>query len=669
MALTIALVGNPNSGKTTLFNSLTGANQYVGNWPGVTIEKKEGKLKGNKEISIMDLPGIYSLSPYSLEEVITRDYIINERPDVIIDIVDGSNLERNLYLTTQLAEIGIPIVIGLNMMDIVKKNNDKVDLLKLSQELGCRIVPLSAVKNEGTDVVVKAAIDAAQSKEVPHPPVYSSEIENALKDIEQAVSGKLTDLPKRFELVKLFDRDEKVLENLKLSAEEKGAVESAITSCEKELDDEAQSIIANARYEYIENALKETFKKSVANRETTSDKIDKIVTNRFLALPIFAGIMFLIYYISITTVGDWTIGWIEGAFETLTESAGAWLEGVGAAEWLIGLVCDGIIAGVGGVLTFVPQIMILFLFIALLEDCGYMSRVAFILDRLFRKFGLSGKSVIPMIIGTGCSVPAIMASRTIENDKDRKLTIMLTPFIPCSAKLPVFALLIGAFFPDNPWVGPSMYLLGIAMVILCGLILKKTPLFKGDPSPFVMELPQYKIPAARNVFRSVLERGGSFIVRAGTIIFLASGLIWFLQSFDWSLQMVDAEESILASIGNFIAPIFSPLGFGNWIASVATVTGLLAKETIVATFGILLGMGEVAEDDPGLVARMGQFFTPVSAYAFMTFTLLAAPCFAAIGATKREMGSWKWTLITVAFQTGFAYFAALLVNQIGSLIF
>ncbi len=673
MGIKIALAGNPNCGKTTIFNELTGSSQYVGNWPGVTVEKKEGKLKGHKDVTIVDLPGIYSLSPYTLEEVVTRNFLIDERPDVIINIVDGSNIERNLYLTTQLVELGIPVVIALNMMDVVNKNGDMINTSKLSKSLGCEVLETSALKGKGLKELSDKAVEIGKSTpKVTLLNTFSKDTEEVLSNIEKLLKGNSLIKNPRWFYIKLFERDEKVLEYLKLDNNTKDKLDNLINNYEESLDDDAESIITTERYDYIGEITTSCVKKKNNSNLTTSDKIDKVVTNRWLALPIFALVMLGIYYIAVTTIGTIATDWVNDTLfaELIQGNVSNWLMNMQVADWLHGLIVDGIIGGVGAVLGFVPQIMVLFFLISLLEDCGYMARVAFIMDRIFRRFGLSGKSFIPMLIGSGCSVPAVMASRTIENDRDRKMTIMLTPFIPCSAKLPVFALLAGAFFPSQPWAAPSMYFLGIAMVILSGIILKKTKLFKGDPAPFVMELPQYRIPSLKGLLIHMWDRGKAFIIKAGIIIFVASGLIWFLQSFSWSLQMVDAQDSILASIGNVIAPIFAPLGFGNWQSAVATVTGFLAKENVVATFGVLFGLGaELTESDPNLVSTMGQLFNVVSAYSFMAFTLLAAPCFAAIGAIKREMGSWKWTFIAIGYQTGLAYVVSLIIYQVGRLIF
>lgn len=673
MAIKIALAGNPNCGKTTMFNDLTGSSQYVGNWPGVTVEKKEGKLKGHKDVMIIDLPGIYSLSPYTLEEVVTRDYIINDHPDVILNIVDGSNIERNLYLTTQLVEMGIPVVIALNMMDIVRKKGDKIDIQKLSKELGCKIIETSALKGEGSLDAAEAAIAAANAKQgqkFNHS--FDKKVEDALDSIGNIINDYVNASEKRWFEIKFFERDEKAVAKFSLPQNVKEATEEAITACEAEMDDESESIITNERYNYIGKIIKEcVVKKEHSSVLTVSDKIDRIVTNRFLALPIFALVMWLVYYISISTVGTMGNDWVNDVFvgEIVQGNVGDFLANVGTADWLQGLIVDGIIGGVGAVIGFLPQMLVLFFFLAILEDCGYMARIAFIMDRIFRKFGLSGKSFIPILIGTGCGVPGVMASRTIENEKDRKMTVITTTFIPCGAKLPIIALIAGALFPDSTWVGPSSYFVGIAAIIFSGIILKKTKLFEGDPAPFVMELPPYHIPGAKGVLVHMIDRGKSFVKKAGTIILLACGLIWFLQSFNWSFEMVDTGESILAGIGNAIAPIFAPLGWGEWKAAVAAVTGLVAKENVVGTFGVLYGMAEVAEDGAEIWGSMQSEFTQVSAYSFLVFNLLCAPCFAAIGAIKREMGSWKWTLIAVGYQTGLAYVVALLVNLFGSAIF
>ncbi|MBN1039613.1 MULTISPECIES: ferrous iron transport protein B [unclassified Clostridium] len=674
MSIKIGLAGNPNCGKTTMFNDLTGSTQYVGNWPGVTVEKKGGKLKWNKDVEIVDLPGIYSLSPYTLEEVVTRDFMMNDKPDVIINIIDASNIERNLYLTTQILELGIPTVLALNMMDIVEKNGDKLKVEKLSQLLGCPIVETSAIKGKGIKEVVEKAIELSKKENVNDFKLeLSQEVESSIKNIEEALdnSSFKNEIDSRWLSIKLFERDKNILNNNKFSKNVLDKVDGIINKCENELDDDSESIITGERYDFIGKVVSKAVKKNNKNNETASDKIDKIVTNRFLALPIFALIMWGVYYIAVSSLGtiatDWTNDTLFG--EIISGNVSTWLEGVGVAAWLQGLVVDGLIGGVGAVLGFVPQIMILFFLLSILEDCGYMSRVAFIMDRIFRKFGLSGKSFIPMLISSGCGVPGIMATRTMENDRDRKMTIMLTTFIPCGAKIPIIALFAGAIFGGASWVAPSVYFLGIIMIIICGILLKKTKLFQGEPAPFVMELPQYHIPSLKGVLMHMWDRGKAFIIKAGTIIFVACGAIWFMQSFNWSLEMVDAGDSILASIGNVFAPIFTPLGFGNWQSAVATITGLVAKENVVATFGILFGIVEATEEDPTLLMNVAGVFTAVSAFSFIAFNMLCAPCFAAIGAIKREMGSWKWTWITLGFQTGTAYLVALLINQVGNVLF
>ena len=673
MGYSVALVGNPNCGKTTAFNALTGSKAYVGNWPGVTVEKKEGQLRGvDEEITLVDLPGIYSLSPYTPEEVVARNYIIKEQPDLIINIIDASNIERNLYLTHQLVELGRPTIIALNMMDIVEKRGEKINIKKIEELFGVKVVPISATKNQGLEELIRLTVEVGTKKvKIASKSIaFDTVIEQSINEVMMLLDDKTMDegYNKRWLAIKVLEQDQKVVEEFGLSQENSSLVKEAIQLLEKTYDDDVESIIINGRYEYITKHIKSIVTNRVNHKNTLSDKIDKIVTNRILAIPVFFGIMWFVYFLSIQTIGDMTIGFMEGLFGTIGDQVGVWLDSLSVSPWIHGLIVDGIIGGVGAVLGFVPQLMILFLLIGILEDCGYMSRVAFIMDKIFRKFGLSGKSFIPMVIGTGCSVPGIMASRTIESDRDRKMTIMLTPFIPCGAKLPVFALMVGAFFPEQTWVGPSMYVLGILMVIISGLILKNT-LFKGEAAPYILELPEYHIPNFKGVMMQMWDRSKAFIVKAGTVIFVASGLIWFLQSFNFRFEMVDTNESILASIGHVIAPIFAPLGFGTWQASVATLTGFVAKEAVVATFGILLGVGEVAETDPTLITSIGQFFTPVSAYAFMAFTLLAAPCFAAIGAMKREFGNWKWTLIAITYQTALAWIVAFLIYQVGSLLF
>lgn len=665
MAINIALAGNPNSGKTTLFNVLTGSNQFVGNWPGVTVEKKEGKYKEDKEIKITDLPGIYSLSPYTLEEVVSRKYLLDEKVDVILNIIDGSNLERNLYLTTQLLELGIPVVVAVNMLDVIEKRGDKIDYKRLSKELRCDVVPISALRNQGIDELMKKVKSAANSSYTVKS-IYNRQIGDVLNELQEFLPSNIDSSKKLFYSVKLFERDDKIIESLNIKIED----ESIIANLEKELDDDSESIITDARYSYIATIIKDCYKK--ANREslTTSDKIDKIVTNRILALPIFALVMFIVYYVSVTTVGtivtDWTNDVLFG--DIIPPAIESFLEAVNCAGWLQSLILDGIVAGVGAVLGFVPQMLVLFAFLAILEDCGYMARVAFIMDRIFRKFGLSGKSFIPMLIGSGCGVPGIMASRTIESDRDRKMTIMTTTFIPCGAKLPFIAMVAGAIFGGASWVAPSAYFLGIGAVIVSGIILKKTKLFAGDPAPFVMELPAYHMPTVGTVLRSMWERGWSFIKKAGTIILLSTIFVWFTTYFgvvDGTFRMLSEDEidaSILAVIGKAIAWLFAPLGWGNWQATVASITGLVAKENIVGTLGILYTAG-----DGTVYQNMAANFTAVSGYAFLAFNLLCAPCFAAMGAIKREMNNRKWFFVAVGYQCGFAYLIGLIVNNIGLL--
>ena len=763
MDIRIALAGNPNSGKTTLFNALTGANQFVGNWPGVTVEKKEGKLKKHSNVVIMDLPGIYSLSPYTLEEVVARNYLVGERPDAILNIIDGTNLERNLYLTTQLTELGIPVVVAVNMMDVVKKNGDRIHIDELSRQLGCSVVEISALKGTGVMEAAEAAVKAAGGAKTIPQHSFSGPVEHAIAHIEEAAVHNLPAEQQRWYAVKIFERDEKVLSQLNLDQTTLGHIEEDIKAAEKELDDDAQSIITNERYVYIASILKSCYQKKNRGKLSTSDKIDKVVTNRWLALPIFAVVMFIVYFLSVTTVGTWATDWANDgvfgdgfhlfaigsaeyeeaaeeyvvpgamveAFESAAEEAeldpaqatdltttaylyddegnveeeipvdfaayegaasieepdpasyGVWVPGipvlisdgldaVNCADWLKGLILDGIVGGVGAVLGFVPQMLVLFLLLAFLESCGYMARIAFVLDRIFRKFGLSGKSFIPMLIGTGCGIPGIMASRTIENDRDRKMTVMTTTFIPCSAKLPIIALIAGALFGGAWWVAPSAYFVGIAAIILSGIMLKKTKMFAGDPAPFVMELPAYHWPTVGNILRSMWERAWSFIKKAGTVILLSAILLWFLQGFGFengSFGMVeDLNNSILAAIGGAIAWIFSPLGWGDWQAAVATITGLIAKENVVGTFGVLYGgFDEVAENGWQVWVNMRTFFTPLSAYSFLIFNLLCAPCFAAIGAIKREMNSAKWTFFAIGYQCVFAYAVSLVVYQLGML--
>ena len=762
MNIRIALAGNPNSGKTTLFNALTGSNQFVGNWPGVTVEKKEGKLKKHSDVTIMDLPGIYSLSPYTLEEVVARNYLIDDRPDAILNIVDGTNLERNLYLTTQLTELGIPVVVAVNMMDVVKKNGDKINIAELSRQLGCKVVEISALKGTGIMEAAEAAVEAAKGTKTVPMHSFSGVVEHALAHIEEAAVHNMPAEQQRWYAIKIFERDEKVLERLKLDKNVLAHIEEDIKAAEAEMDDDAESIITNERYVYIASIIKGCYKKKNAGQLSISDKIDKVVTNRWAALPIFAVVMFIVYYVSVTTVGTWATDWANDgvfgdgwhlfgigsssyseaadayvepgamveAFEAAAAEAGldpaeaadltttaflyddngnveeeipvdfaayeeaaaiqepdpadygVWVPGIpvlvknglnaiNCADWLQGLILDGIVAGVGAVLGFVPQMLVLFLFLAFLESCGYMARIAFVMDRIFRKFGLSGKSFIPMLIGTGCGVPGIMASRTIENDRDRKMTIMTTTFIPCGAKLPIIALIAGALFGGAWWVAPSAYFVGIAAIVISGIMLKKTRMFAGDPAPFVMELPAYHLPTVGNLLRSMWERGWSFIKKAGTVILLATILVWFTSSFGWAdgrFGMVDMNDSILAIVGNAIAWIFAPLGWGNWQSAVACVTGLIAKENVVGTFGVLFGgFEEVAENGWQVWANMRAAFTPLSAYSFLVFNLLCAPCFAAIGAIKREMNSAKWTFFAIGYQCVFAYAMALVIYQLGSL--
>jgi len=671
MSIKVALVGNPNSGKTTMFNALTGSSQYVGNWPGVTVEKKAGKLKGHKDVEIIDLPGIYSLSPYTLEEVVSRNYLIDERPDVIINIVDSTNLERNLYLTTQLLEVGIPVVVALNMVDALRKKGDEIDKNKLSAKFGCKVVETSALKGEGCEEAVKIAINLANKKTNKSISCkFSNEVENSLASIDELISHVVEVENKRWYVVKLFERDDKVIDKVKLSEEKLQLIEEIVENCESKIGDDSESIITSERYKVIDGVIKDVLKKKNNSNITVSDRIDSVVTNRFLAIPIFALIMFIIYYISISTVGTMMTDWVNDVLfgQIIPPAVEVFLISVGSAEWLNSLILDGIIGGVGAVLGFLPQMLVLFLFLSLLEDCGYMARIAFIMDRIFRNFGLSGKSFIPMLIGTGCSVPGIMASRTIESESDRKITIITTSFIPCSAKLPIIALITGALFNDSPWVAPSAYFIGVVAILLSGIILKKTTGFAGEQTPFVMELPPYHKPGIKDVLKHTWDRGKSFVKKAGTIIFLACGVIWFLSTFNWSMETVETKDSILASMGKVIAPIFSPLGFGNWESSVATITGLVAKENVVGTFGVLFNFAEVAENGAEIWPAMQQIFTPLSAFSFLVFNLLCAPCFAAVGAIKREMGNAKWTLIAVGYQTGFAYAISLIIYQLGILI-
>ena len=680
MAIKIALAGNPNSGKTTLFNALTGSNQYVGNWPGVTVEKKEGRLKGQKDVIVQDLPGIYSLSPYTLEEVVSRTYLVGEKPDVILNIIDGTNIERNLYLTTQLIELGIPVVMAVNMIDLVRKNGDKIDLKKLGAQLGCRAVAISALKGEGATEAAELAVAAARegrAGELPH--VFTGSVEHAIAHIEESIQGRVDERFLRWYAVKLFERDEKVQQELQLDQQTLAHIGAHIADCEKEMDDDAESIITNQRYAYINKVVTAAVhKQDRAGNMTVSDKIDRVVTNRIAALPIFACVMALIYAIAMggfpisigTMATDWTNDVLFG--EIVPPAVQGFMESVGCAPWLTGLVVDGIVAGVGAVLGFVPQMLVLFLLLSILEDIGYMARIAFIMDRIFRKFGLSGKSFIPMLVGTGCGVPGVMASRTIENDRDRKMTIMTTCFIPCGAKMPIIGLFAGALFGGSFLVAVSAYFIGVAAIVLSGIILKKTKLFAGDPAPFVMELPAYHVPAWGNVLRATWERGWSFIKRAGTVILASSVVLWFLQGFgftDGAFGMVeDNNTSLLAAIGGVVDIVFAPLGFGTWQATVATVTGLIAKENVVSTFAVLFNYaGEVSEEGEEIWGMVADFFTPLTAYSFMVFNLLCAPCFAAMGAIKREMNNGKWTAIAIGYMCLLAYCTSLVIYQIGGL--
>ena len=681
MSVKIALAGNPNSGKTTLFNALTGSNQFVGNWPGVTVEKKEGKLKGHKDVVIMDLPGIYSLSPYTLEEVVARNYLIGERPDAIINIVDGTNIERNLYLTTQIMELGIPVIMAVNMADLLEKNGDKIHLNKLSEKLGCEVVSISALKGTGIKEAAEKAVKLANAKKVIEPGhEFCAKAEEIISAVENRLTGIVPAEQERFFAIKLLEKDDKIASQMKSAPD----VSAEIKEMEDAFDDDTESIITNERYVYISSIIGDCVTKNRTKEMSTSDKIDRIVTNRWLALPIFAVIMWVVYYVSVTTVGailtDWTNDTLFG--EWIIPAAQSFFEGIGCADWLTGLIVDGIISGVGAVLGFVPQMLVLFFFLAILESCGYMARVAFIMDRIFRKFGLSGKSFIPMLIGTGCGVPGVMASRTIENDRDRKMTIMTTTFIPCGAKLPIIALIAGAIFNGASWVAPSAYFVGIAAIICSGIILKKTKMFAGDPAPFVMELPAYHMPTAGNVLRSMWERGWSFIKKAGTIITLSTIVVWFLLNFGWvnghfgmlnfdglegaAMEAAQAE-CILAKIGNLIAWIFTPLGWGNWKMAVAAITGLVAKENVVGTFGQLFGFAEVAEDGTEIWGQLAGSMTVAAGYSFLVFNLLCAPCFAAMGAIKREMNNAKWFWFAIGYQCSLAYIVSLCIYQIGTL--
>ena len=673
MAIKIALAGNPNCGKTTLFNALTGANQFVGNWPGVTVEKKEGKLKGHKDVVIMDLPGIYSLSPYTLEEVVARNYLIGEKPDAIINIIDGTNIERNLYLTTQIIELGIPVVMAVNMMDLVVKNGDTINIKALGDALGCEVVEISALKGTGVKKAAEKAIAAAQQKKaVDRVHAFAADVENAIATVEDKLGSSVAEEQKRFFAIKLLEKDSKISEQLTTTPD----VSAEIKALEDKFDDDTESIITNERYTYITSIIGKCVKKAQGKEKLTiSDKIDRVVTNRILALPIFAAVMFVVYYVSITTVGgfltDWTNDTLFG--EWIIPGAQSFFESIGCADWLTGLIVDGVISGVGAVLGFVPQMLVLFIFLAFLEGCGYMARVAFIMDRIFRKFGLSGKSFIPMLIGTGCGVPGIMASRTIENERDRRMTIMTTTFIPCGAKLPIIALIAGAFFGNAGWVSWSAYFVGVAAIICSGIILKKTKMFSGDPAPFVMELPAYHLPTVGSVLRSMWERGWSFIKKAGTIILLSTIVVWFTTYFgvvDGTFRMLSDEEidySILAAIGRCISWIFIPLGWGDWKSAVAAVTGLVAKENVISTFGILFHYGEVGEAGEEIWGNLAANMSAIAAYSYLVFNLLCAPCFAAMGAIKREMNNAKWFWFAIGYQCGLAYLVGLCIFQIGGL--
>ena len=673
MSLRIALAGNPNSGKTTLFNALTGSTQYVGNWPGVTVEKKEGKYKKQKDVIITDLPGIYSLSPYTLEEVVARNYLLKEKPDAILNIVDATNLERNLYLSTQCMELGIPVVIALNMMDIIEKNGDHINVKNLSEKLGVEIIEISALKGTGVDKAAKAAIDAAKKGIAPAAPKFSEEVEQVLDSLRPLLSEVPQDKQRWYE-IKVFERDEKIGDQINYA---KNAAETIIAAAEEKMDDDSESIITNERYELITGLLEGSYVKKNAGSMTISDKIDRVVTNRWLAIPIFLLVMWLVYFLAINTVGTMGTDWVNDVLfgEIVPEAVGGFLESIGTADWLQGLILDGIVAGVGAVLGFLPQMIVLFICLAFLEGCGYMARIAFIMDRIFRRFGLSGKSFIPMMVGTGCGVPGVMASRTIENERDRRMTIMTTTFIPCGAKLPIIGLIAGALFGNSALIGWSAYVVGIAAIVISGIILKKTKMFAGDPAPFVMELPAYHIPTLSSVFHSVWERASSFVKKAGTVILLATILVWFMSSFGFyegAFQMLPEEDfmehSILAALGNTVAWIFKPLGWGSWKPAVAAVTGLIAKENVVGTFGILYKYGEVSEMGEEIWGNLQAEMTALAGYSFLVFNLLCAPCFAAIGAIKREMNNAKWTWFAIGYQCGFAYLASMCIYQIGSAV-
>ena len=673
MSLRIALAGNPNCGKTTLFNALTGSTQYVGNWPGVTVEKKEGKYRKQKDVIITDLPGIYSLSPYTLEEVVARNYLLKEKPDAILNIVDATNLERNLYLTTQCMELGIPVVIALNMMDIIEKNGDHINVKALSDKLGVKIVEISALKGTGVDKAAEAAVDAAKKKTVPAYPKFNEEVEQVLDSLRPVLNNVPEDKQRWYE-IKVFERDEKIGDQITYDKE---AAEKIIAAAEVQMDDDSESIITNERYEYIAGLLEGSYVKKNAGSMTISDKIDRIVTNRWLAIPIFLLVMWVVYFLAINTIGTMGTDWVNDVLfgEIVPGAIEGFLDSIGTADWLKGLILDGIVAGVGAVLGFLPQMIVLFICLAFLEGCGYMARIAFIMDRIFRRFGLSGKSFIPMMVGTGCGVPGVMASRTIENERDRRMTIMTTTFIPCGAKLPIIGLIAGALFGNSALVGWSAYVVGIAAIVISGIILKKTKMFAGEPAPFVMELPAYHIPTLSSIFHSVWERASSFVKKAGTVILLATILVWFMSSFGFlngSFQMLPEEDfmehSILAALGNTVAWIFAPLGWGSWKPAVAAVTGLIAKENVVGTFGILYKYGEVSEMGEEIWANLQADMSALAGYSFLVFNLLCAPCFAAIGAIKREMNSAKWTWFAIGYQCGFAYLASMCIYQIGSAV-
>lgn len=667
MAIKIALAGNPNCGKTTLFNALTGSNQHIGNWPGVTVEKKEGKLRGHSDVIIQDLPGVYSLSPYTMEEVVTRDYLIKEQPDAILNIIDGSNLERNLYLTTQLMELGLPVVIALNMMDVVRKRGEQMQSSALSQALGVPVIEISALKGENCLQAAQLAIDTAKADRIAQPQTFDIQLEQTLEQISEQIGHNCKAEQVRWFAIKLLERDEQI--QISLTKQQKDGIETAVQALEQQQDDDAESIVTNARYACASKLAQIAGQQPKVHKLTASDRIDQIVTHRIWGFPIFVGVMFLVYYLSISTLGTSMTDWVNDVLfgEMIPPTVDGWLATAGTPEWLNGLIQNGIIGGVGAVLGFLPQMMVLFLCLAFLEDCGYMARIAFLMDRIFRRFGLSGKSFIPMLIGTGCGVPGIMASRTIENERDRRMTVITTTFIPCGAKLPVIALIAGALFGGAWWVGPSAYFVGVLAIVCSGIILKKSQLFAGDPAPFVMELPPYHLPGLKGLLRHMWDRAFAFLKKAGTVIFLACTLIWFLQSFNFRLEMVEESESILASIGGVIAPLFAPLGWGDWRAAVATISGLIAKENVVGTLGVLFGFAEVAEDGVEIWGTMAQVFTAPAAYSFLAFNLLCAPCFAAIGAVRRELGG-KWTWIAVGYQCTLAYAVSLCIYQFAGLL-